>query len=175
MTPQAVAQTIQFIIAPVVMITTCVLLVSGVLARYAAINDRLRLMARERLEILQTFRASHPAPHQELDPLLAERLRQIDTQIPELLRRHGLLRDVLLIVYSAVTVFVVSVILIAVATVLGVNWAATAALLVFLVGTIGLLIGSVLTAIEISFSHRALDYEVQRIMKLGDDVRRSSS
>ncbi|HEX5416113.1 MAG TPA: DUF2721 domain-containing protein [Chloroflexota bacterium] len=173
MTPQAVAQAIQFILAPVVMVTTCALLLNGVLSRYAAINDRLRLMAQERLNLLQSRGSGHSTPNQESDALTAERLRQIDTQVPELLNRHELLRDVLLILYSAITVFIVSVILIAVATVFGIGWAATAALVVFLVGTIGMLIGTVLTSIETSYSHRALGYEIHRIMKLGDDTLRS--
>ena len=174
MTPQAVAQTIQFIIAPVVMVTTCALLLTGVLSRYAAVNDRLRLMVRERLDILQTFHSSHPASGQELDLLTAERLSQIDTQIPELLDRHGLLRDVLITFYSTVMVFIVSVILIALATVLAIDSIAMVALIAFLVGTIGLLIGAILVSIDVSLSHRALAYEVRRMMKLGDDTLRSS-
>ncbi len=42
------------IIAPVVMITACAILISGMLAQYAQINDRLRSVAKERLGLPRT-------------------------------------------------------------------------------------------------------------------------
>jgi hypothetical protein len=47
MSAEMVARTIQLIIAPVVMVTTCSILLGGLLSHYAALNDRLRGMARE--------------------------------------------------------------------------------------------------------------------------------
>ncbi len=44
-----VARTIQLVLAPVVMVTTAALILNGVLGRYSAVNDRLRVMALERL------------------------------------------------------------------------------------------------------------------------------
>ncbi len=173
MTPQAVAQTIQFIIAPAVLVTTCALLLNGLLLRYAAVNDRLRLMASEQLEILRMLQSRHPTSTDGLDPLTAERLSQIATQMPELLGRHRLIRNAILIEYSAVLIFIGSMIMTAVATVIGADWIGSVVLMVFLVGTIVLLAGAILTAIEVSRSHHALEYEVRQIMSLGDDSLRS--
>jgi uncharacterized membrane protein YphA (DoxX/SURF4 family) len=46
-------RTIQLILAPVVMVTACAILLAGLLSRFAALNDRLRLLARERLDLLR--------------------------------------------------------------------------------------------------------------------------
>src|SRR4051812_48031474 len=77
---EMVAKNLQLIIAPVVMISSCALLLTGLLGRYAAVNDRLRAMARERLDLW----------HSDIDGdgFKTERLHQIDQQIPDLLRRH---------------------------------------------------------------------------------------
>lgn len=173
MTAQSVAQAIQFIIAPAVLVTTCALLLNGLLARYAAVNERLRLMARERLDLLRTDRSSRPTSGEGVDPLTAERLSQIDSQIPELLGRHRLIRNAILIIDCAILVFIASMILIAIATVIGIDGLGTVTLPVFLGGTILLLTGAILMAIEESRSHRALEYEVRRMMRLGDDSLRS--
>lgn len=45
---------------------------------------------------------------------------------------------------------------------------ATAALLVFLASTAALLAGVALVTVEVRGSHRALAYEIERIMRLGD-------
>ena len=48
-----VAQTIQLIIAPVVLVTACTLIQNGILGRYANLGERMRLLAGERLELLR--------------------------------------------------------------------------------------------------------------------------
>ena len=161
MSAAAVAQTIQFILAPVVMVTSCAILLTGFLGRYAAINDRMRAMNSERFELLRAARAPGPA-----DDLVVERLKEIDHQLPDLLRRHLLVRDSVLVLYLAIVVFVASMFVIAVAALESVTWVATAALGLFLLGT-ALLLGSlVLTAAEVRASHQAIAYEVTRVLGL---------
>lgn len=160
MTAQMVAQTIQLILAPVVMVTACALVLNGVLSRYAAVNDRLRALSRERLDWLR----SGPEAR---DDLAAERLEEIDEQIPELVRHHKLLHDGALGVYFAVAVFIADMFVIALAAVTGAAWLATAALVIFLAGTGVLLFGVVLTALEIRTSHRAVQGEATRVAGLG--------
>lgn len=163
MSVQAVAATIQLILAPVVMVTSCAILVGGLLQRYAAINDRMRAMARERLDLLRSIKATAAA---QLDPYVAERLGEIDTQMPDLLRRHKLIHDSVLTVYCAVLVFVASMVVIAGAATFSSSAAAGAALVLFLVGTAVFLIGVLLTALEVRTSRRAVVYEVERVMAL---------
>ena len=98
MDTQMIGQIIQFIVAPVVMISSCALILNGLLARYGAINDRLRLMTHERLELLRTDKN---------DPLTAERVSEIDRQIPILLHRHKQLHDAVLLTSELVASAVV--------------------------------------------------------------------
>jgi Flp pilus assembly protein TadB len=155
-----VAQTIQFVLAPVVMVSAAAILLSGFLSRYASINDRMRQMARERLDLL---RERGSGQH---DPYLDERRSEIDAQLPELVHRHRLVRDSVLVLYLAIVAFVASMFVIALAAIAGFDVVAPGALILFLGGTALLLYGLVLTAAEVRSSHRAVEYEVRRILAL---------
>jgi len=162
-----VRDAINVIVAPVVMITSCAILLGGVLTRYAAINDRLRSMGHERFALIQS-RADHPAAGQAPDPFTTERLGEISVQAPDLLRCHQIIRDSILALYLAILGFVASMFVIAAAALLHGGALATAALLVFLASTAALLAGVALVTVEVRGSHRALAYEIERIMRLGD-------
>jgi hypothetical protein len=102
-----------------------------------------------------------------IDAFTAERIHEIDTQLPQLLRRHRRLRDAVLLLYMAVLVFIVCMFLIASAAIFDVVLLATAALWVFLLGNAFLLLGVLQTAIEVYGSHVALYYETLRVLDLG--------
>jgi hypothetical protein len=157
---ETVARTIQLILAPVVMVTACAITLTGLLARYAAINDRLRLMMHERLDLVANKNSL----------LRDERLQQIDRQIPLLLRHHKLAHDALLFVYYAVAVFIADMFVIALAVVSGIALLTASVLIFFLTGTGLLFTGIVLTALEVRTSHEALHYEVRRITNLRNDT-----
>lgn len=159
MTVELVAQTIQFILAPVVMISATGLLLLGVLTRYAAVNDRLRAMAAERIDVLR--RAESGA-----NPFDDERLGEIDAQLPTLVRRLRWLHDAVLALYLAVVVFVVSMFAIGLAAATGSGGLATASLLVFLGATLIMLAGVVLVVTEVMHAQRAIEYEVGRVAAL---------
>lgn len=53
MNAATIPRTIQPILAPVAMVTTCAILVSGILAHYAVVNERLRSLTHERLDLLR--------------------------------------------------------------------------------------------------------------------------
>jgi uncharacterized protein DUF2721 len=158
MNAQMVTATIQLILAPVVMVSACAILLTGLLSRYAAINDRLRAIGQERLDLLRRDSDDH---------FIDERLREIDYQIPELLRRHKLAQDAVLAVYLAVAVFIGNMFVIAIAAVTQSDGVATLALLIFLAGIAVLLIAILYTVNEVRSSHRAVHYEVRRIAELG--------
>jgi hypothetical protein len=159
---ETVTRTIQLILAPVVMVSACALILVGLLNRYSAIANRLRSMARERLDLGAMQNQSQDQPH-----LAAERLNQIDTQMPLLLRHHKLVRDAVLCVYCAVAFYIADMFVIALAAATGIVWLSTAVLLLFLVA-VGLLFAAVLLmAGEIRTSHQALEYEVQHVAVLG--------
>jgi hypothetical protein len=163
MSAETVARTIQLILAPVVMVTACAILLGGLLSHYATINDRLRALARERLDLLRQANANATVP----DAFILERLQEIDKQIPDLLHRHRLERDAVLCVYCAVLVFLVTMLVIAIAAVANSAEIATAALIVFMGGTGILSWGVLLTAVEVRQSQRAVEYEVRRVAGLG--------
>jgi hypothetical protein len=162
----AFARTIQFILAPVVMITSCAVLLNGLLARYAAVNDRLRTMDHERFDLLVRSVAlgSSEANHEKA--LVDERLDEIDTQLPILLRRHQVLRDGLLALYGAILVFVAAMFAIATVVIASLPAVTYGALVLFLLGNALLLFSVLLIVIEVRMSHRALRYEVGRLLRL---------
>jgi hypothetical protein len=108
------ARIISFVVAPVVMITSCAILIGGMLTQYGANNERLPALARERLDHLRmlgamnsrlppvTGSADAPGPQLLADTFTAERLREIDVQLPQLLRRHKHVHDALLTTYGAI-------------------------------------------------------------------------
>ena len=154
---EMVTHTIQLILAPVVMVTACGLMLNSLVARYGTINDRIRGMSRERLDVLRRMSAA------QLD---AERLTEIDTQIPDLLHRHKQLRDALMFVYAAVLVFIGNMFVIAVASVVQTNVLATLVLVFFLMGIALMFVAVLIVTLEVSNSHRALNFEARRIKSL---------
>lgn len=161
-----VTRWIQLIVAPVVLVTACAILLRGLLGHYAAVNDRLRLLARERLDVLRD--QAHPVCGDDKagQPYLRERLAEIDQQVPELLSRHLLIRDAILTIYISILMFLATMFAIAVAVATNARLAATITLLLFLIGTAFLFIGIGLVAWEIRISHRAMHHEVHRVMGL---------
>jgi hypothetical protein len=91
MNPIAVTA-VQAMVAPVVLITTAAILSGGLLTIYGSVNDRMRAMDHERLELLTGAEGELLSPAQ-VRPSGRERLTQIDTQLPKLLRRHRLLHN----------------------------------------------------------------------------------
>lgn len=164
---EAVTRTIQLVLAPVVMVTACAILLGALQSRYAFVNDRLRAMSGERLELLRTPGASSLTLPPTADAFVVERLEEIDRQVPDLLGRHLTLRNAILSVYYAIATFIATMFVIALATTLGTAFLATAILVLFLVGTALLFLGVGLTTLEVRASHLAVHYEVSRVMSLG--------
>jgi hypothetical protein len=77
-----VTQLIQLIIAPVVMVSTRGIILDGLLGRYATVNDWLRGMAHERWGLPRSIGRTSADALDDIDPLVAERLHEIDIQIP---------------------------------------------------------------------------------------------
>jgi Protein of unknown function (DUF2721) len=152
-----IAHIIQSVLAPVVMVTACAITLGGLMTHYGAVNDRLRTLMHERLDLL---RESND------DPIQRERLSEIDHQAPELVRRHRRVRDAILAIYGAMVALVACMFAIAWAAVSGSAVAAAAVLVLFLLGMLALLVGLFISALEIRISHRALDYEIQQVLNL---------
>ena len=165
MSPTAITA-IQAMVAPGVLITTAAILSGALLSMYGSVNDRMRAMDHERLGIL-TGSGGILLSAPDVPASGRERLTQIDTQLPMLLRRHRLLHDAVLLIYAGVAVLVLGVIAIAVAVTNKSGVIGTIALVLVLAGTVTLLGGLLFAARSIMISTNAIDYEVRRSLSLG--------
>ncbi len=165
MTTEMIVRTISLILAPVVMITSCVLLLNGLLTRYEVISARMRAMHRERLELLQAmgYKMSDGEPTLGFS---MQRVQEIETQLPPLLYRHKLIRNAILAVNVAILIFISSMLIIALAVITDAPPTAGAALLAFLIGTGAILVGIVITTLELYRSQREVAYEIRHGLSL---------
>jgi Protein of unknown function (DUF2721) len=157
---------VQAMVAPVVLITAAAILSGALLTMYGSVNDRMRAMDHERLEIL-TGADRTLVSAAEVPPSDRERLTQIDAQLPRLLRRHRLLHNAVLLIYTGVAVLVLSVITIGIAVTASSGAAGTVSLALVLTGTVMLLGGLLFAARSVIISMDAIDYEVRRTLSLG--------
>lgn len=155
MNAAAVAEIIQLIIAPTVLLSVCALVQNGVLTRYIALGNRIRSLNQERFKLLHV---SDPS-----DKLATVSLRTLDYQIPLLVHRHKLLQDTVVIIYIAIVILIVSMFAIALSVGFNSGQIATMSLVLFLLSAGALLLGVCLTAQEVRISHQALCYEVKQI------------
>jgi hypothetical protein len=157
---QTAAKTIQLILAPVVMVSACGILLTGMLGHFGTINDRIRRLTAERLELSQL------QPAEGHEALARERLTEIDHEVPMLIGRHLLVRHAILLANTAVAILVVSMFVIAVAALGHSSATGTVALFVFLAGTAAVMGSAVFMALEVRNSHRAVSYEGMRVVGL---------
>lgn len=159
---EMLARNIQVIIAPVVMITSCAILLQGLLSRFSGISDRLQILANQRLELLY----GEAAP----DALRLARLELIEAQLPDLLRRHRLAHYACFALYCAIILFLASMFAIAAAASWVSAWSSALALFLFLAGTAVLLLGIVITALEARTAGRVTREAAARIAMLMEQV-----
>ena len=167
MTAQQIGQAIQTILAPVLIVTSCAILTGGMLALYGATNDRMRALARERLDLLHTAGGEFAHAIAAADTYAVERLNEIDRQLPELLDRHKRIHDAILIEYCSILLLVACMFVIAVSYATRSSAVANVALILFLCGIAVMLAGVGVMAREIWLSHSTIAYEVERVLKLG--------
>jgi hypothetical protein len=165
MTQEAISS-IQSMIAPAVLMTTAAILAGGVQTMYSAVNDRMRDMTREKLVRL-TATDGGVVDRRQLGAASAFRVDEIDAQLPLLRARHRHLRAALQFFYSSVLLVVLTMILIAVAITIPAAAAGTIALVSILLATVALLFGLGAVALSIRQSVNAIDYEVDRTLRLG--------
>jgi hypothetical protein len=164
---RTVENAIAAMVAPVVMVTACAILVGGMLIQYNQINDRLRVFARERLDILRTRDGGLTRVAEMTGAYAQERLTQLDDQLPYMLKRYHLIRNAVLTMYCAVLVFVVTMLTIGVAFGLrSLPWA-VGALILFLLGMVTTLVGLAQHAFFVIRGNVVVRYETRRILDLG--------
>jgi hypothetical protein len=157
---QTAARTIQLILAPAIMVTACGILLSGMLSQYAAINDRIRALTAERLDLVLIA----PLPGHEHGA--EERLREIDYQVLMLIGRHHQVHQAIQFGYGAVTILVASMFVIGAAALAHSSVLGTVSLCVFLGGTAALLTAGWYMAVEMRTSQASVDFEAMRVVRL---------
>ena len=153
-------------VAPVVLLTVGAMVSNGLITIYSDIDNHMRDMTRERLEI----RRGPAGQVLDTDAVAAidqERLYEIGVQLPMLLRRHKLTRLSVLTIYGALASLGLSIVVIAIAVGLNDEIAGRVALGLVLAGTIILLLGLGVAATSLAKSADAITYAVKRTTNLG--------
>ncbi len=166
MTIETIIRIISLILAPTVMITSCMLFLNGLIARYEHITARMRAMHRERFDLFQTLGPVGSSTVQRKNVLGVQRIVEIEQQLPKMLRRHKLVRNAVVAIGIAIVIFVLSMFIIALATLTNSSLNAEIALLAFLTGTGSLLVGVLFTTWELSQSHLEVVYEIEHGLSL---------
>ncbi|PSB24322.1 DUF2721 domain-containing protein [Stenomitos frigidus] len=161
---EAVVKTINLIIAPVVMLTACGIMLNGLMVRYSWLSDRVRSVHQERLNLLDLDWNQHKSK--------GERLDHLNHLLPDLLRHHHQVHDVLVLIYLSILVFMLDMLVIALAVSYDVRWLHQLVVIVFLVGISILLAGMVLIAHELRTSHHSIQLEVDQNCQLCKKPRR---
>ena len=155
---EEVTKTISLIIAPVVMITACAIIINGLIVRYGSLGDRLRTVNQELSNVQE------PDPARNRDK--AQRVKDLESLLRDLLKHHHFVHDALFLTYTAILVFMLDMLVIAVAVATNVSWLSQMALIVFLSGVAVLFWGIVLIAYELRTSHYSIQLEVHRTCRL---------
>ena len=153
-------------VAPVVLLTVGGLVSNGLITVYNSVNDRLRQMTRERIEVM-TGPAGEKLDAATMPVMRRERLEEIRAQLPLILRRHKLTRLSVLTIYAAIAVLGLSIVVIAIAVVEDDEAAGRVALGLVLAGTVTMLLGIGVAGLSLAKSADAITYAVERTSELG--------
>jgi Protein of unknown function (DUF2721) len=158
---EMIARTIQLIIAPAVMITSCCIFGAGLLTHYAGIGERLRLSVRERVDLLREMSADKNA-----HTIAKERLEDLDDQIPQLLRHHWLMRTSLAAVLFGMIFYILDMFVIAFSVIANRASLYSLILVVFMPGVTSQLVGVIYAVVDAFMSHRIYAFETRHVLFL---------
>jgi hypothetical protein len=160
-------KTINLIIAPVVMITACGIMLNGLMIRYSWLSDRSRSVDQERLGLVELNLIESPEK--------SDRLHHLNHLLPDILKHHHQVHDVLVLIYLAIVCFVLDMLFIALAIANNSSWLNQLVIIIFLAGIAILLIGMVLIAHELRTSHHSIQLEVHQSCRLCTQSHRHHS
>ena len=161
-TVEVLLRWISAMIAPVVMITSCLIFINGLFTRYEAISFRMRAMHRERLDLMDAIaQMADSGGAGSVRSRHRRRIEQIEHQLPGLLRRHRGIRDAVTAVSLALIALVTSMFLIAGAQIARLTTFDLPALGVFLIGLAAFLVGVAINTYELWTSQREIAYEIK--------------
>lgn len=148
----AAAKAINGIVAPAIMISASALMILALHAKYSSLIDRLRSLNEERRSIVN-------APEQQKS---GQRLQNVVEQIELFLVRARLVRNSIVSLYLAISLFVLSSIIIGVAIVISsIGLPIGASLIVFMLGMVCVFIGTVYALRDILNAYTIARIEVR--------------
>ncbi len=150
-------QAVQAILAPALGISAVGLLLLGLMNRYSGFVARIRLLNEEKRHYTRRLaEAKEGLPYTD-----NIRFMSIKKQTDELLARSALIRNSILSLQSAVALFVLTSLAIGLNLFLGIEAVDGVALVVFMAGMVGVLVGIVFAAREVYRSFKIVLIEVK--------------
>ena len=139
-------------LAPVVMISACGLLLLGLQNKYSNIISTIRELSEEKRDLKLT---------EDLNKFQVRRLKSIEKQVGQLLRRARLNKNSILNLYTGMIFFMLTSLFIALRD-LGLLFKGELfPLILFLVGTAFVFSGTVFAYLEVRISFRVVQFEVE--------------
>ncbi|MBW4421136.1 MAG: DUF2721 domain-containing protein [Myxacorys californica WJT36-NPBG1] len=152
LSPEAATRVIGAIIAPAVMISACAILLNGIILRYTAIDNLLRSLKQESVNLRQSNLGNGPKVNQ---------LHHLECLTPKLLHHHHLLHNILALIYFSLFIFVVDMLVVAVSIATSIQWVSYLVLAIFLVAVCILCWSLFLAFYELQASHNFIQFELQ--------------
>jgi O-antigen/teichoic acid export membrane protein len=151
-----VTGSIQSILAPAIMISSCGLLLLGLNNRYSAVINRIRLLNNERRKLVELYLSEKHLNFQE-----NVRFKSVQKQLDHLLRRCKLVRNAIISIIVAICLFVLTSLFIALVFFSGFYFFQIIAIAIFILGMFSVFYGVFSTGIEVVLAYKIALIEVK--------------
>jgi hypothetical protein len=140
---------IQSILAPAIMISSCGLIMLGLNNKYSSVIARIRLLNNERRKLIAILASENNLEYHD-----NIRLRSLQTQLNQLLKRCELVRNSVTSIASAIGLFVFTSLLLALSYFTKSDIFDLFALIIFLLGMFSVFLGIILVVIEVRMAYK---------------------
>ncbi|GER85938.1 hypothetical protein KDW_01000 [Dictyobacter vulcani] len=151
---------------------------NGLLQRYDSLSARLRAMHVEHMELIHLIQKE--SEENKNDPreigalrelnfnlnLNKERLKELEFEMPHLLKRHKLQWNAILAAETTIGILVLSMFEIGFHAITHIDWMQMVAMFTLMAGALVFFICIMITAFEFAFSPKSVVFEVQHGLKL---------
>lgn len=151
-----IIQTIQSILAPALLISSCGLILLALNNRYSNIIGRIRMLSSEKRKLIETL-----INQGELDYHQNVRFQSIEKQLDQLLKRCRLVRNAILCKIIGVSMAVLTSLFIAFAFIFDMTIFQNLALYIFILGMLSVGTGIFSFAAEIIIGYKIAELEVK--------------
>jgi hypothetical protein len=151
-----VMESIQSILAPAIMISSCGLLLLGLNNRYSSVINRIRLLNNERRKLLEKYLSE-----KHLDFNENIRFKSVQKQLDQLLKRCLLVRNAIISIITAICLFVLTSLFLAIVYFSGLQIFQIISISIFLLGMFAVFYGVFSTGIEVVLAHKIVLIEVK--------------